>query len=101
MSELFHLDRRKNRDRRNSERLPVSGRVAISFDNPVPVKLDVDMIESSATGFRAVHDSSALEAGLNVRYQETSASGYARVIWTHVLQGRRISGFLRLPDANV
>lgn len=99
MSDFFNLDRRKNRDRRTAVRALASGRVEISFDNPAPALIEAEMIESSATGFRAAHASKALEPGLVVTYREPEVSGRARVIWTHVLEGRRVSGFLRMPDA--
>ena len=100
MSEFFNLDRRKNRDRRETARVMTGGRIRIWFDDPAPSMVEAEMIESSASGFRAAHDSKALEPGLNVRYQGPSASGRARIIWTHVLQGRRVSGFLRLGAAD-
>jgi hypothetical protein len=101
MSELCNLDRRKNRDRRGAPRNLASGRIEISFDNPVPAMVDAEMVESSATGFRAAHNSSSIEPGLDVRYRAASESGRARVIWTHVVLGRRVSGFLRLHgDSN-
>jgi hypothetical protein len=56
------------------------------------------MIESSATGFRAAHDSKALEPGLSVRFQSAFTSGHARIIWTHILHGQRVSGFLSVAD---
>lgn len=94
MSEPSHLDRRKQRDRRVAARSLASGRVEILLSDPTPAIVEAEMIESSASGFRAAHDSKALEPGLNVRYQAASGSGSARIIWTHVLQGRRVSGFL-------
>lgn len=98
MSDLFHADRRKNRDRRAAVRTVASGHVEISVDIPMPSVIDAELIESSATGFRASHDSNALEPGLNVRFQSPLMSGYARIIWTHVLHGQRVSGFLCLTD---
>lgn len=96
MSDLFNADRRKNRDRRVAARIPAHGGVEISFDFPLPTAITAELIETSETGFRAVHDSKALEPGLEVCYQRPSASGCARVIWTHVLNGRRVSGFMVL-----
>lgn len=92
----FETDRRKSRDRRGAARAVESGRVKIWFENPARVDLEADWIEASATGFRLAHDSSALEPGLEITYQSRSSHGRARVIWTHVLEGRRVSGFVRL-----
>ena len=99
MSELFNADRRKNRDRRAAVRASAHGAVEISFDFPAPTVIAAELIETSVTGFRAVHDSKALEPGLEVSYQRPRASGRARVVWTHVLNGRRESGFIVLAVA--
>jgi len=84
------------RDRRQEERLPLSGWIELSFDDPTPVTVEAELIETSERGFRAAHRSSALTPGLEVHFSRTSASGRARVIWTHVLEGRQVSGFLVL-----
>jgi hypothetical protein len=92
----FQTERRNNRDRRAAVRSVESGRVRIWFENPARVELEAEWIEMSATGFRLAHDSDALEAGLEIRYESRERSGRARVVWTHVLGGRRVSGFIRL-----
>jgi hypothetical protein len=86
-----------NPDRRRAERLPQSGAVEISFDDPNPVLVHGELIEVSELGFRAAHDSKALAPGMEVDYVRTGLSGRARVIWTHVLDGKCVSGFLILP----
>jgi hypothetical protein len=96
MEPQFIGDRRKRRDRRDAPRQAEHGDVEISFDIPVPMKIQANLIETSATGFRAAHDSKAIEPGLAVRYKRVGASGEARVIWTQVLEGRRVSGFLEV-----
>jgi|HubBroStandDraft_1064217.scaffolds.fasta_scaffold272055_2 hypothetical protein len=94
MESQFTGDRRKNRDRRRATRTAVSAAMEISFDTPVPTAISASLIETSSTGFRASHDSKAIEPGLNVSYKRDGVSGQARVIWTHILEGRRVSGFL-------
>ncbi len=96
MMMLFNADRRKQRDRRGETRAAAAGRVRISFENPAPTVVDAEWVESSATGFRVVHDSQALEPGLEVSYESALRSGRARLVWTHVLDGRRISGFVAI-----
>lgn len=91
---LFTSDRRRNRDRRGSPRSAALGRVKVWFENPAHVTIDAEWIESSATGFRLAHDSTALEPGLEVNYESQGRRGRARVAWTHVLEGRRVSGFM-------
>jgi hypothetical protein len=81
-------------DRRKEGRSPGSGAVEISFADPNPVRIEAELVENSSRGFRARHDSKALAPGLEVRYVRKGSSGRARVIWTHVLEGRCVSGFL-------
>ena len=96
METSFTPDRRRNRDRRAEPRLPVSGRIEFSFDDPSPTVVEAELLESSSMGFRAVHESKALNPGIEVHYQRSGATGRARVIWTHVLNQRRVSGFVML-----
>jgi len=88
--------RRPAHDRRSEPRHAASERVQLSFDDPSPTVVEAKLIEDSSNGFRAVHDSKALCPGIEVQYQRAGAIGRARVIWTHVLNQRRVSGFLIL-----
>jgi hypothetical protein len=92
----FDKDRRNTRDRRSAVRSAESGRVKIWFENPARVEIEADWVEASATGFRLAHDSNALEPGLEISYESEGRRGRARVVWTHVLDGRRVSGFIGL-----
>jgi hypothetical protein len=87
-----------NGERRKEERSPYSGEIRISFDDPNPITVNAELIEVSERGFRAAHDSRLLAPGLEVRYARKGSAGKARVIWTHVLEGRCVSGFLVLGD---
>ena len=89
----FIKDRRKNRDRRGSPREEGSGVVEITFTAPAAVTIQGVLVETSAAGFRVSHDSKALEPGLIVSYRCEGARGNARVIWTLIEDGRRVSGF--------
>lgn len=86
-------------ERRQEKRRPQSGAIEISFADPAPATVQGEMIEVSGRGFRAAHNTKALAAGLEVEYRSSSSSGRARVIWTHVLEGRCVSGFLILRSA--
>lgn len=83
-------------DRRKNTRLPSSGPVEIEFDAPASITVHGELIDLSAMGFRAAHQSSGLVAGTEVCFRWEGASGRARVIWTHILQGNCVSGFLLL-----
>ena len=93
---LFNEDRRRNRDRRAAPRTPALGPIKLAFENPAPIAIEAELIETSATGFRASHGSNSLEPGLEVRFDSNQSHGRARVIWTHVIEGRRVSGFIIL-----
>ncbi len=70
--------------------------VEISFANPLPTTIQAAVIEVSAVGFRASYDAKALEPGRDVSYKRNGTRGEARVMWTHVVEGQRVSGFLLL-----
>jgi hypothetical protein len=93
---MIAMDSNRQSDRRQEERSLLSGRVEIFFDDPNPVTVEGELIETSERGFRAKHDSSVVVPGLEVRFRRAGVSGRARVIWTHVLEGRSVSGFLIL-----
>lgn len=89
-------DRRSGRDRRTAPRQAAAGRVELVFENPTPMAVVGELVDISATGFRARHASSALEPGVEVEYRRSGAAGRARVVWTQVTQDRRVSGFVTL-----
>jgi hypothetical protein len=91
------MDTNPKSERRREERLPRSGAIQIAFEDPNPVTVKAELIEVSERGFRAAHDSKLLAPGLEVEYRGSGGSGRARVIWTHVLDERCVSGFLVLP----
>ena len=83
-------------DRRTNPRAACSGDVEITFEDPVPTTIHAELVENSPVGFRATHICKDLVAGLNVRFKREGGSGRARVIWTHVLDGECVTGFLVL-----
>jgi hypothetical protein len=87
---------RKHSERRAATRAAQSGALNLSFADPLRVSISASLIETSATGFRASHDSNAVAPGMEVEFQSEWRSGTARVIWTSVQDGRCISGFLIL-----
>lgn len=95
------MDFKGNSDRRQEQRLRQSGAIEILFEDPGPITVRAELIEVSSRGFRAAHDAKALAPGLEVDYTSTGSSGRARVIWTHVLEGRCVSGFLMLPSSTL
>jgi len=89
-------DRRKGPDRRLAARVPQTGRVSLSIEGPARVKIEAELIEASAHGFRVSHASRELVPGVVVEYSGAHGSGSARVVWTHVLAGSYVSGLMVL-----
>jgi hypothetical protein len=83
-------------DRRQTPRFHASGPVQVLFDDPIPVIVEAELHETSDRGFRISHDNQLLVPGLKVRLRRDGAVQQARVIWTHILEGRRVSGCLLL-----
>jgi len=83
-------------ERRRLPRIAAEGTVEILFDDPLPVTVHAELVDVSDSGLRASHDSKRLVPGLIVRLNRNAESRRARVIWTHVQDGRRLSGFLLL-----
>jgi hypothetical protein len=81
-------------ERRKEQRLPESGPIEIRFEDPTAVTVEGTLVETSSRGFRVAHNSKALTPGLEVTFSRADLAGSARVIWTHVLEGRRVSGFV-------
>jgi hypothetical protein len=83
-------------ERRKEGRRPASGWIELLFEDPEPLLVTGELLESSRQGFRAAHDSSRLLPGAEVEFRSEDRLGRARVIWTRILGGRRTSGFLLL-----
>jgi hypothetical protein len=83
-------------ERRQWPRTPASGAVEILFEDPMPVTVEAELQETSERGFRIWHGSKQLVPGLEVRLRRGGAVQRARIMWTHILDGRRQSGCLLL-----
>jgi hypothetical protein len=83
-------------ERRVADRTPASGRVEISFADPNSCIIMADLLETSATGFRIAHESKDVIPGLEVQVRREQLTQRARVVWTHLLEGRRVSGCVLL-----
>jgi hypothetical protein len=83
-------------ERRKSPRNEAAGRVRVTVTDPVRIAVEAELIETSQVGFRISHESKELVPGVVVEYSISHTSGKARVIWTHVLDGRHVSGLMIL-----
>jgi len=82
------------RENRKEPRRSADGEVRVWFDGPKPRELHGRLIDVSASGFRMVHDYSALQAGQVVEFSHQETSGHARVVWTRIAGARVETGFL-------
>jgi hypothetical protein len=83
-------------ERRRFTRFPRSELVQISFENPTLVTVEAELVEMSATGFRIAHESRELISGMDVSLRRDKVSNRARVVWSHLLNGRRVAGCVLL-----
>jgi hypothetical protein len=84
------------KERRKEPRRPASGRVEILFEDPLPVSVEAELVDISPGGFRISHESNQIVPGLEVRVKRGGATRRARVVWTQVLEGQRLSGCMLL-----
>lgn len=92
------MDPTRNPERRQEKRSPHSGTIEITFEDPAPITITGELIEISTHGFRVSHTAEALTPGMEVHFKRAKSTGWARVIWTHVLDGQCVSGFLILSN---
>ena len=81
-------------ERRKETRRRAQGVVQLCFEDPAPQVISAELMDVSASGFRAVHHCSSLSSGLEVRFTHDLGHGRARVVWTLTLPGVVQSGFL-------
>jgi hypothetical protein len=89
---------RQRVDQRRERRRAAVGEVIFHFGE-TPKEVRARLIDRSATGFRAEHDSSDLACGQMVEFRfRACPKRIARVVWTRIAGGRVETGFLILPD---
>jgi hypothetical protein len=85
-------------DKRREERHPGKGNVRVQGVNPPRLEIEGRLVDVSASGFRMVHECSALTAGQFVEFAHVEAKGRARVVWTRIVSGSVESGFVIAAD---
>ncbi len=81
-------------DRRTECRHPTEGHVRFSFDDPARRDIGGRLMDYSRSGFRAMHNYTALHTGQIVEFQHILGFGQARVMWNRIADDRVESGFL-------
>jgi hypothetical protein len=84
------------KNRRLEERRNLESEVLLSFDDPVHHEVSAHLVDYSKSGFRAVHEYSALCTGQVVRFERMVACGCARVVWNRILGEKVETGFVVL-----
>ena len=80
-------------DRRREPRIQAQGAVEIIVEDPVPRRVEGELMDYSTQGFRAQHHDAGIASGTLVRFRHASAQGEAKVMWVRILPGRIESGF--------
>ena len=80
-------------ERRREPRRAVRGRVRLRPHDHLATALTAELLDTSASGFRARHDCPTLTTGQTVWFQSEEAEGHALVIWTRMLGAEVESGF--------
>ena len=87
---------RSLKERRKQPRTAASGRVELVLRDPLPEKIEGELMDISSDGFRASHDHSCLRPGLDVHFHYDGGEGMARAMWTRIVSGKVETGFLVL-----
>ena len=64
-------------------------------DEPVN-RVEADLLDVSASGFRAIHRHGALPLGANASFRHPEAAGKARVVWNWMHADHVETGFVIL-----
>ena len=81
-------------DRRREPRRPASGPVQLKFESEPPGEVVLELMDVSASGFRASHRHGALPLGANAAFRHPEAAGKARVVWNWMHADHVETGFV-------
>lgn len=90
-AEALHPD---PRDRRGEHRYRAEGSVRLLTADPDRFEFVGELVDYSRSGFRAIHQYSALSAGQSVLFEHLLAAGEARVAWNRIVAGQTETGFI-------
>ncbi len=91
------IDRHRE-DRRREERVPAEGDIRLFPDRFSEASVTGQLLDMSASGFRARHNCRTLSGGEVVRFVHASGAGSATVVWTRIVSDHVESGFLLVPE---
>jgi len=96
MQTITHSDRIpvNPAERRREPRRSASGEVHLKFENQPRSEVQVDLMDVSASGFRASHRHGLLPLGANAAFRHREATGVARVVWNWMQPDHVETGFV-------
>jgi hypothetical protein len=83
-------------EQRREERESAVGEVWLILEGSRTGELVGRLLDSSHSGFRALHNDSTLSTGQRVRFSHDKRQGRALVMWNRILNQHTESGFLIL-----
>jgi hypothetical protein len=83
-------------DKRKEPRWPARGNVKLIVDDRAGLEIDGQLVDVSASGFRAAHTHPGLSNGQTVQFQHSRGAGQARVVWNRIIADQVETGFLVL-----
>jgi hypothetical protein len=81
-------------DRRAEPRRPATGKVQLKFESEPRSEVEADLLDVSASGFRASHQHGALPLGAKAAFRHLEAAGKARVVWNWMSPDHVETGFV-------
>jgi hypothetical protein len=85
-------------EQRTEDRRPATGEVCLALEGPAPAEFRGQLVDSSRSGFRAVHSQAALSTGQRLRFRHAFGTGRVVVVWNRILADCVESGFLILEN---
>ena len=81
-------------ERRRETRHPASGEVILYLDQPVMLEISAQLLDISASGFRAQHMYPALQTGMLIHVRIEDVESAALVAWNRIMDERVETGFI-------
>ena len=83
-------------EKRREPRWPTRGGVMLVVEDGATFEIEGQMVDLSASGFRAAHAHPGLRNGQTVYFQHERGAGQARVMWNRIAGSQVETGFLVL-----
>ena len=81
-------------ERRREPRHAATGDVVLYLDQPVTLEISAQLLDISASGFRAQHMYPALQTGMLIHVRIQDVESAALVAWNRIMDERVETGFI-------